>query len=316
MDLLLAPNYKTLWDAKASTPLGAMLAVDGSTNEDVVRLTGAYAARQVDAALDLQRGDRVLELGCGIGRIGRELAPKVAHWEGADISANMLAVARERLASFANVGLTELTRSNFRPLPDASFDKAYCVAVFIHMDKEDFYLYLEDMARVLKPGGLFFFDAWNVTSRVGWRRFAAELPQYRDVAPTQRKDIGRNQFTSPDEVRVFCEQAGFDVLALHADSPWVQVVAQRRGGGDGANVRARLTANAARIAYSPLWTEMFDNMIRVQSEGTLTPQAALDAMRDDSRGEEIALFRTAFIELWRLHQDAWGPLPGEFASSR
>ena len=73
-------------------------------------------------------------------------------------------------------------------------------------------------------------------------------------------------------------------------------------------------ANAARIAYSPLWTEMFDNMIRVQSEGTLTPQAALDAMRDDSRGEEIALFRTAFIELWRLHQNAWGPLPADLGT--
>ena len=311
MDLLLAPNYKALWDAKASTPLGAMLAVDGSTNEDVVRLTGAYSARQVAAALDLQRGDRVLELGCGIGRIGRELAPQVAHWEGADISANMLAVARTRLAAHANVGLTELTRSNFRPLADASFDKAYCVAVFIHMDTEDFYLYLEDMARVLAPGGLFYFDAWNLASRVGWRRFAAELPQYRDIAPTQRKDIGRNQFTTPDEVRAFVDHAGFDLIAIYTRSPWIQVVAQRRGAGDGEAQRRRLEPLAAKIEYSPLWTELFDTMIRVQSEGTLTPQQALALLRDDARGEEIALFRAAFVELWRHHESAWGPLPAD-----
>jgi ubiquinone/menaquinone biosynthesis C-methylase UbiE len=313
MELPHAPNYKALWDAKASTPLGAMLAVDGSTNEDVVRLTGAYSARQVEAALDLRAGDRVLELGCGIGRIGRELAGKVAHWEGTDISANMLGVARDRLSGYPNVGLTELTRSNFKPLPTASFDKAYCVAVFIHMDKEDFYLYLEDMARVLKPGGLLYFDAWNLTSRVGWRRFAAELVQYRDVVPAQRKDIGRNQFTGPEEVRMFLDQAGFDILGLYADSPWVQAVAQRRG-ADAAVAeaeRARVAAEVQRIVYPPLWTELFDNMIKVQSEGTLTPQAALDAMRDDSRGEEIALFRTAFVELWRHHQDAWGPLPAD-----
>jgi len=311
MDLLHAPNYKTLWDAKASTPLGAMLAVDGSTKEDVVRLTGAYSARQVAAALDLQAGDRVVELGCGIGRIGRELAPRVAHWEGCDISANMLSVARERLAPFANVGLTELTRSNLKPLADASIDKAYCVAVFIHMDKEDFYLYLEDLARVLKPGGLLYFDAWNLASPVGWRRFAAELAQYRDVMPSQRKDIGRNQFTSPDEARVFLDQAGFDVLGLYTESPWVQVVAQRRGGGDPAGDRRRVEANAAKIAYSPLWTELFDDMIKVQSEGTLTPHAALEKLRDDSRGGEIALFRAAFVELWRHHEAAWGPLPAD-----
>ena len=177
--MLHASNYKALWDAKATTPQGAMLAVDGSSDENVLRMTGAYSARQVDAALDLNKGDRLLELGCGVGRIGRELAPKVAHWEGADISANMLKVARERLSEFPNVGLTELTRSNVRPLSDASFDKAYCVAVFIHMDKEDFCLYLEDLARVLKPGGLLFFDTWNLAHRVGWRRFAVELKPYQ-----------------------------------------------------------------------------------------------------------------------------------------
>jgi SAM-dependent methyltransferase len=311
MSMLHAPNYKALWDAKASTTQGALLAVDGSTNEDVLRMTGAYSARQVEAALELRASDRVLELGCGVGRIGRELAPNIAHWEGSDISGNMLKVARERLAAHANVGLTELTRTSLQPLADASFDKAYCVAVFIHMDKEDFYLYLEDLARVLKPGGLLYFDAWNVTSRVGWRRFAAELPQYRNVDPTQRKDIGRNQFTSPDEVRIFLDHAGFDILGLYTESPWVQVVAQRRGGGDVAAERRRVEANAAKIAYSALWTELFDDMIKVQSEGTLSPHAALEKLRDDSRGGEIALFRAAFVELWRHHEAAWGPLPAD-----
>jgi len=311
--MLHASNYKALWDAKATTPQGAMLAVDGSSDENVLRMTGAYSARQVDAALDLNKGDRLLELGCGVGRIGRELAPKVAHWEGADISANMLKVARERLAEFPNVGLTELTRSNVRPLPDASFDKAYCVAVFIHMDKEDFCLYLEDLARVLKPGGLLFFDTWNLAHRVGWRRFAVELKPYRDVPPSERKDVARNQFTTPEEVRLFLDHAGFDVVEMFADSPWVQAVAMRRGGGDLPAQRARVAGQGAKIAYPPLWTELFDNMIKVQIEGSMTAQQALDAMRDDSRGEEVPLFRAAFIELWRHHQHAFGPLPKELA---
>ena len=106
------------------------------------------------------------------------------------------------------------------------------------------------MARVLKPGGLFYFDAWNLTSRVGWRRFAAELVQYRDVVPAQRKDIGRNQFTCPEEVRMFLDQAGFDVLCLYADSPWVQAVAQRRGGGAAAAEAARARWRERRSASS------------------------------------------------------------------
>jgi len=307
--MLHLPNYKTTWDAKSTTPVHAMLSVDGSANEERLRVSGAYTARMVTAALDLKPSDRVLELGCGVGRIGHELAPHVAHWEGADISANMLKVARERLAKFSNVGLTELTRSDLKSLPDASFDKAYSIAVFIHMDKEDFYLYLEDLTRVLKPGGLVFFDTWNTSHPVGWRRFAVELNPFRGVDPTERKDVARNQFSNPEEVKSFLDHAGFDIVELFTDSPWVQAVAMRRGGGDIEAEHRRVRADARRIAYSPLWTELFDYSVRSQIEGTMTLTAALEAMQDDSRGEEMAMFRAAFLEVWRHNEEAWGPVP-------
>ncbi|WP_395680273.1 class I SAM-dependent methyltransferase [Dokdonella sp.] len=308
-----AKNYKSFWDNKASTKIGAFIAVDGSANEDVARLTGAYTARQVDCALALTASDRVLELGCGVGRIGRELAPKVAHWEGTDISANMLGVARERLADHSNVGFTELKRSSLDGIATDSFSKAYCVAVFIHMDKEDFLLYLEELARVLEPGGLLFFDTWNLAHPVGWRRFAIEVSQYRGADPGQRKDVARNQFATPEEVRLYLEHCGFELLAMYADSPWVQSVAMKRGGSrDVVAERARLQRDAARIAYTPLWTELFDMMVRVTGEG-LSPQAALDALGDDTRGEEIAMFRVWYRELWRHNEQHWGPLPAGLA---
>lgn len=308
---MAASNYKNFWDDKASTTTGAFIAVDGSANEEVARLTGAYTARQVACALDLQAGDRVLELGCGVGRIGRELAPKVAHWEGADISANMLGVARERLQAFSNVGLTELKRSNLESLPSASFDKAYCVAVFIHMDKEDFFLYLEEIARVLKPGGLVFFDTWNLASELGWHRFEIEANQHRRADPSQRKDVARNQFSTPDEVRAFCRHAGLEPLALFAESPWVQTVAIKSG-GDAAAQRARVERDAARIAYTPLWNELFDAMVRV-SGGSISQHEMVQALGDDARGEEVAMFRVWFRELWRHNEAHWGPLPDELA---
>ena len=302
-------SYKTFWDDKASTTKGALLAVDGSANEQVLQLTGAYSARQVETALDLHKSDRVLELGCGVGRIGHLLAPKVAHWEGADISANMLRVAKERLAAHGNVGFTELARTTLAPIVDASIDKAYCVAVFIHMDKEDFYLYLEELARVVKPGGLIYFDTWNLASKVGWRRYALEVAQYRGADIGTRKDVARNQFSTPDEVRAFLEHAGFETLLVLSDSPWVQAVARRKGGkDDGSATRERLQKQAQRIAYTPLWTELFDTLIKVTTEG-MPPQAALDMMADASRGEEVPMFRAWFLELWRANEQHWGQAP-------
>jgi len=302
-------NYKAFWDDKASTTIGALLAVDGSASEDVARLTGAYTARQVSSALEFARTDRVLELGCGVGRIGLQLAPKVGHWEGADISKNMIDVARSRLAGQDNVGFTELKRSRLDGVADASFDKAYSVAVFIHMDKEDFFLYVEELARVLKPGGLLYFDTWNLASKVGWRRFMLEVDQHRNADPSQRKDVARNQFSTPQEVLAFLEHAGFEPLLVMSDSPWVQVVALKPGGGvDADALRASLERRRDRIAYTPLWTELFDRMLAVAHSGA-PPQTMLDGLGDDSRGEEIPMFRTWFLDLWRHNQAHWGPPP-------
>jgi len=302
-------NYKAFWDDKASTTTGALIAVDGSASEETARLTGAYTAKQVTSALDLKPTDRVLELGCGVGRIGLEIAPKVLHWEGADISANMLDVARKRLASQNNVGFTELRRSQLVGLDDASFDKAYCVAVFIHMDKEDFFLYLQELARVLKPGGVLFFDTWNLASAVGWRRFMLEVTQHRNADHSARKDVARNQFSTPEEVRAFLKGAGFETMLMMSDSPWVQAVALKPGGGvDAAKLRASLESRVATIAYTPLWTELFDRMLAVAHAGD-PPQTMLDGLGDDSRGEEIPMFRQWFLDLWRHNQAHWGPPP-------
>ncbi|MGB0133181.1 class I SAM-dependent methyltransferase [Dokdonella sp.] len=302
-------NYKNFWNEKAATPTSAFIAVDGSTNEETARLTGAYSAHQVSAALDLQPGDRVLELGCGVGRIGHEIAPRVAHWEGTDISSNMIDVARDRLKAHANVGFTELARSDLQPLADGSFDKAYCVAVFIHMDKEDFYLYLEDLARVLKPGGLLYFDVWNMASAVGWRRYAFEIEQHRVSDPAARKDVARNQFSCPEEVRIFLDRAGFDLTLLLSDSPWVQAIAVRRGSSaDLEALRNYADSVSARVAYSPLWTELFDAIINVAT-GKLAPEVLWKDLADDSRGEEIPMFREWFLGLWKGNEQTWGKAP-------
>ena len=302
-------NYKNFWNDKSSTATGAFTAVDGSTNEETARLTGSYSAHQVTAALDLKPTDRVLELGCGVGRIGREIAPHVAHWEGADIASNMIEVARERLKDHPNVGFTELSRSSLQPLADASFDKAYCVAVFIHMDKEDFYLYLEEMARVVKPGGLIYFDVWNMASTVGWRRYKMEIDQHRGSDHSLRKDVARNQFSSPEEVRIFLDRSGFDLTMLLAESPWVQAIGVRRGSdADIDALKHDAQRKAPRIAYSPLWTELFDGIMDVVL-GQKAPTRMWEALADDSRGEEIPMFREWYLGMWKGNEAGWGAAP-------
>lgn len=70
-------GYRTFWEQAAATAQGAMTAVDGSPDEETLQVTGRWTAGQVAHALLLQKSDWVLELGCGVARVGRNPHPCV-----------------------------------------------------------------------------------------------------------------------------------------------------------------------------------------------------------------------------------------------
>ncbi|MCB1605969.1 MAG: methyltransferase domain-containing protein [Xanthomonadales bacterium] len=302
-------TYKAFWDHQARDRLNAMLAVDGSGDDEVLLCTGQYTADQVVAALDLQPSDRVLELGCGVGRIGSELAARVGHWQGVDISQKMIDVARDRLSGFSNVSADVLERTRLDPAADQSLDKAYSVAVFIHLDKEDLFLYLQDLYRALKPGGRIYFDTWNIAHPVGFRRFAYEVNRFRDQAPVARKDVARNQFSCPQEIEIYLQQAGFEVAMMLADSPWIQAVAVKPGGSEPLEqIKGKLAAQRDTIIYGAGWTEFFDRLLQTIFEG-VHPQALYDSLRARQGDREADMFATWLRGFWKLSEAQFGPAP-------
>ena len=66
---------------------------------DDVRVLHRDAEATLDilrATVGVQPADIVLEIGCGVGRVGRILAPFVREWIGCDVSTNMLRQAERR----------------------------------------------------------------------------------------------------------------------------------------------------------------------------------------------------------------------------
>lgn len=302
-------NYKATWNARSTNLLDGMLAVDGSADEAVLARTGAYTAAQLRAALAPGRDEHLFEIGCGVGRLGAQLAPEAASWTGLDIADNMAALARQRLAGVPGATALALDGPRLAPLADATMDKGWCVAVFIHMDKEDMVLYLREVARVLRPGGLFYFDHWNLAHPVGWRRFAYEVDEVGRSDPAQRKDVARNQFCTPEELRLYVRHAGLELLFEHSDSPWVQMVV-RRPDDDAARrdaERARLEAARPAIACTPLWTRLFAEACEVLIEG-LHPATMLARWRAlGDAGPEVPLFIAWLEAAWRCRPQSWPP---------
>jgi SAM-dependent methyltransferase len=301
-------SYKQFWNHQAATPESALAAVDGSASEEVVQITGRFTARQVATALELNAGDRILELGCGVGRIGRELAPHCAHWTGVDISEKMITHARDRLGHLDNTEFHQLERSSLESVADDSLTKAYSVAVLCHMDKEDLYLYLQELHRTVRPGGLIYVETWNLAHPIGWKRWEYEVANWRRSEQQQRKDVARNQFCTPDEFQLYVRQAGFTPLACYSDSPWVQVIAGRSlDDSEIARQHRRLAEEASVIAYSPLFGRLFELTVDV-IYGVIHPRE-LVAFLDENAGQpEVSVFRPFIESMWNNDPERWGDM--------
>lgn len=100
----------------------------------------------------------VLDIGCGIGRMDRHVAPRVRRLVGLDVSGEMVARARVRLADLGNVEFVEGDGTSLRPLADNSFGLVFSHIVFQHAPRYVALGYFAEVHRVLRPGGEFVFQ--------------------------------------------------------------------------------------------------------------------------------------------------------------
>lgn len=118
--------------------------------------------------------DVVVEIGCGVGRLSRVIAPEVSHLHAFDISAEMLAEAAKMEPR--NVSFHRAEGNDLRILPNGIADLVLAYCVFQHLPSvEVLGRYLEEMVRVAKPGGII---AFTLTPRT-WRVYLRPVSQLR-----------------------------------------------------------------------------------------------------------------------------------------
>jgi len=133
--------------------------------------------------LDIQPGDRLLDLGCGEGRhcINAYLLHDKIDVVGVDLSREDLTTAHQRLQEFIPTNTEPQAEKSFAlyradglhlPFADNSFDKVICSEVLEHIP--DYRAMLAEIDRVLKPDGLLAISvprAWP--ERICWHLSAA-----------------------------------------------------------------------------------------------------------------------------------------------
>lgn len=102
---------------------------------------------------------KVLEIGCGAGRVTRALARMFGEVYAVDISAEMVRLARQACADLGNVHIEQNNGRDLACLGPIQVDFAFSTIVFQHIpSKEIIESYIREVHRLLRPRGLFKFQ--------------------------------------------------------------------------------------------------------------------------------------------------------------
>jgi ubiquinone/menaquinone biosynthesis C-methylase UbiE len=211
-------DYKGTWTALSETLSSAKMHVSGTEDEATIETSGVGTSQFLLQNVGINPTDVVLEIGCGIGRVGQCLAGRCRRWIGADVSPHMLRFAAERLREFRNVEFVELPGNDLSPIADCAIDFVYCTVVFMHLESWDRYAYVEEALRVLRPGGRLYVDNVDLCSEGGWAIFET----HRRFPIAQRPDH-ITVCSTPQELQEYLKRAGFEAIQSYAGSELISV---------------------------------------------------------------------------------------------
>ena len=170
---------------------------------------------QALALLELKKGDRLLDVGCGHGRTVERAAEMVGEdglVVGIDASEEMLRMATRRCQRLIDAGRVRLTRADSAsiPYPDESFDKVVTVHTLYFWD--DPRRHLRELHRVLREGGSLVVG-FNPRGTEATANFPASVYSFYDV----------------DEVCDLLRDAGFPNVAFEGSRGYVTLAHAQRG---------------------------------------------------------------------------------------
>jgi SAM-dependent methyltransferase len=169
---------------------------------------------------------RVLDFGCGCGRVARQMMqqfPRPEHYEGIDLHAGMIQWCSQNLTPRApgfNFRHHDVLYAGFNPgegkplhdrLPyaDDEFSLVVAISVFTHLTQDQAEAYLAELARVLEPDGV-LLTTWFLFDK-------REFPMMQDHQNTlfiNEYDVRNAVIYSLDWVRPAAADAGLTLYEV------------------------------------------------------------------------------------------------------
>jgi ubiquinone/menaquinone biosynthesis C-methylase UbiE len=241
-------TMRTFWDEKARENatyyISSYRPYDAQDDAEFWRWGEILTARLLEeSGIPFHGSERVLEIGCGIGRMTLPLARRFREVTGIDVSEEMVLRAEENLRQTPNARSRAGNGTDLSEFPDASFDFVFSYLVLQHVPAPEIVAgYLKEIGRVLAPGGWCHVQvngesamatAANVGALDRVRGWAARALAAAGLRPTR----GPRGLESPAwrgcrvplaEARVFLDRAGLEwVRSSGEDTQYLWLTARR-----------------------------------------------------------------------------------------
>jgi len=161
----------------------------------------------------LANGMRIVDLGCGSGRLASALHMGWSvHYVGIDIIQALLDYAKTKAPGYQFI----LHRGMSIPQPDRSADMVSAFSLFTHLLQAEIYVYLQECVRILKPGGRVVFSFLEFSDPSHWKIF-------EDTASNARNSVGDhlNMFLERDTISFWAGKLGLTVEKFYdSNAKW------------------------------------------------------------------------------------------------
>jgi SAM-dependent methyltransferase len=171
---------------------------------------------------------RGFEIGSGDGTVARLLSPQCRALDCNDISASFLELAKANSTQHANLAFYRIEDKYLDYLPAEAYDFGFSLHVFIHFNAYDILNYLASVKRLLKPHGIFYFDACSLGEQT--------LPVFREHAQMYAghpENIrGFLNYNHPATIAKLVKEAGLQLSSKSQlnDDGWMKVVTSKPAG--------------------------------------------------------------------------------------
>lgn len=158
----IARKMREDWDRRAHVDpkywVAATAEADDASYEDSAKKDAASLLEGLKDRVGPEA--RVLDLGCGIGRLAAELAGRFTEVVGVDVSPAMIEVARRLHGDKPGLRFEANSGVDLAALPDGHFGLVFSYSVLPHIPSDVLEGYFLEVGRVLEPGGWFRYQFW------------------------------------------------------------------------------------------------------------------------------------------------------------